>query len=344
MIDLTKSNLPSPLLHLVDFDPGVRWRKDASVAIEAPPDEDVIPQPEARWSKDAVRTGICGAVSPRVLRLHDGTYRMYYSQMLPRDGHPAGANDYDHATTRILSAVSADGAAWLPEPGVRLSSHEGGAGDYRVVSSEVAPATDGGFRMYYECCRGPQSIQNSILSAYSSDGLDWRLEPGVRLELAGRNLASPRIVHFPDGTCRLYCLDRGRGIISAGSSDGLNFRVEPGLRVAQGDALDALTAFAPEIVQVANAGYVMYYAGYSAANRAHILRAESDNGLDWRKSFAAVISPGGRWDAAKCSEMCVYPLPSNAGPRYRMVYEACDGTAVNERGVWRIASATSTSE
>lgn len=344
MIDLTKSNRPSPSLHRVDSDPGVRWSTDPAPAIEAPPDEDVAPEPEARWSKDAARTGICGAVSPRVLRLPDGTYRMYYSQILPRAGYPAGANDYDHSTTRILSAVSADGETWLPEPGVRLSSQEGGAGDYRVVSSEVVPAADGGFRMYYECCRGTQSIQNSILSAYSADGLEWRLEPGVRLEIAGRNLASPRVVHFADGTCRLYCLDRGRGIISAASSDGLNFRPEAGLRVAQGDALDALTAFAPEIVQVGNGGYVMYYAGYSAANRAHILRAESDDGLAWRKTGAAVISPGGRWDAAKCSEMCIYPLPSGRGPSYRMVYEACDGTAVNERGVWRIASAASISD
>ncbi len=58
-----------------------------------------------------------------------------------------------------------------------------------------------------------------------------------------------------------------------------------------------------------------------------------------------VLSPEpGGWDAAKCSEMCVIPLPRNDGMplRYRMFYEACDGTAKNERDVWRIASATST--
>lgn len=343
MIDLTQSSVPSPLLHRVAVDPGVTWTRDAEVAVEAPPDDDVHPAPEAHWPQSAKRTGLCGTVSPRVLRLSGGDYRLYYSQILPRPGHPAGANDYDHSTTRILSASSRDGSVWTPEPGVRLTPQAGGADDYRVVSSEVVPTHDGRLRMYYECCRGPQSVQNTILSAISSDGLNWQLEPGVRLEIAGRNLASPRIFHFGDGTCRLYVLDRGRGIISAASTDGLNFCLEPGLRVAQGDEYDAMTAFAPEIVEIAGAGYVMYYAGYSALNRAYVLRAESDDGLAWRKTGKPVIAPGGRWDAAKCSEMCVYPLPQTlkGAPAYRMLYEACDGTAVNARGVWRIASATS---
>ena len=343
VIDLRQTSNALPGIHRVACDPGVKWARDVDVAIEAPPDEDVLPLPEARWLPEVKRTGVCGAVSPRVLRLPGGDYRMYYSQILPRPGFPAGANDYDHSTTRILSAHSTDGSSWIPEPGVRLSSQEGAAGDYRVVSSEVVPTFDGRLRMYFECCRGPQSIQNSILSAISDDGLAWRLEPGVRLEFAGRNLASPRLIYFEEGACRLYVLDRGRGIISSASRDGLNFEVEPGLRIAQGDRYDYLTAFAPEIVDVPGSGYVMYYAGYAAANRAYILRAESDNGLVWRKTAEPVLAPGGRWDAAKCSEMCLFPLPieNDHAPRYRMAYEACDGTAVNERGVWRITTATS---
>ncbi len=197
--------------------------------------------------------------------------------------------------------------------------------------------------MYFECCRGPQSTQNAILIAISENGLDWKLEPGVRLEEAGRNFASPRIIYFPGGMCRLYCVDRGRVIMSATSNDGLNFRQEPGQRIAPGDQHDALTAFAPEIVQVEGNGYVMYYAGYATAQRASILRAESATGITWQKSIRPVLAPGGKGDAVKCSEMCVYPLPDARGakPVYRMLYEACDGTAVNERGVWRITSATS---
>ena len=38
--------------------------------------------------------------------------------------------------------------------------------------------------------------------------------------------------------------------------------------------------------------------------------------------------------------MSLAVLPGAGGPRFRLFYEACDGTAVDERGVWRIAAAT----
>ena len=348
MIDLSKSPWASPLVHGVPTDPGTLWVKDTAVVVDAPPDSEVDPLPEAQWPLQAARTGVYGAVSPRVIALLGGGYRLYYTQILPRPGFPAGANDYGNSTTRILSVISPDGSAWTPEPGVRLSSEEGGAGEFRVVSSEVVPLADadGQLRMYYECCRGPESEPNSIRSALSKDGgLVWTTEPGVRLGAGGRNYAAPRIVFLHDGRCRLYCCERGQGIISAVSEDGgLTFRQEPGVRIGQDGVYDSEVAFAPEILRVDSAGYVLYYAGYSAPNRAYILRAVSDDGLTWRKQTEPVVSPGhGPWDAAKCSEMSVFRLPHREGqiPRYRMVYEACDGTAKDERGVWRIASATS---
>lgn len=259
MIDLSKCSAASPLVHRVDTDPGMLWSKDAAVAIDAPPDSDTNPRPEATWPRDARRTGICGVVGPRAIALPGGGYRMYYSQILPRPGFPAGANDYDNASTRILSAYSQDGMAWVPEPGVRLSPQQGGAGEFRVVSSEVVPVGDGRqLRMYFECCAGSQAVTNSIRSAVSSDGLKWNMDPGVRVESEGHNYSAPRIVFLDDGRGRMYLFDRGRGIISLVSSDGLEFHSEPGLRIAQDGAYDTLCAFAPEIVRVAGAGYVMY--------------------------------------------------------------------------------------
>ena len=346
MIDLTQSVVASPLVHTVACDPGTSWASEL-IAIDAPPDNDIDPLPDAQWQTDDVRTGLCGAVSPRVVALPGGGLRMYYTQILPRVGFPKGANDYDNAKSRILSATSADGTIWIPESGVRLSPQQGGAGDFRVVSSEVVPLPDesGKLRMYYECCDGPQSKQNSIRSAVSNDGLDWTIEPGVRMEFSGRNLTSPRILFLDDGQCRLYCSQRGIGIISAVSSDGgLTFHPEPGIRIAPGQSFDYFTAFAPEILRISSGGYRMYYAGYGDPKRADILTAVSDDGLNWQKASRPVLSPEGRvWDAAKCSEMCIIRLPERDGqaPRYRMFYEACDGTAKDERGVWRIASATS---
>ena len=172
MIDLSKSMAASPALHEVATDPGVLWVKDGAAAIDVPPDDVVDPAPEGLWSADAVRTGVYGSVSPRVIAQLGGGYWMYYTQIMPRAGYPLGANDYDNATTRILSAVSADGLKWTPEAGVRLSAEQGRAGEFRVVSCEVAPspaasrgAGSGRLRMYYECCRGSQETVNSIRSA-----------------------------------------------------------------------------------------------------------------------------------------------------------------------------------
>jgi len=345
MIDLTQYATASPLIHAVPCDPGTSWVGD-SVAIDAPPDNDIDPSPAAQWPTDSVRTGLCGAVSPRVITLPGGGYRMYYTQILPRKGFAQGANDYDNATTRILSATSSDGVAWTPERGVRLSAQAGGAGEFRVASSEVVPLDDGSerLRMYYECCAGPQSQQNSIRSAVSADGLDWTVETGVRLELSDRNITSPRIIFLDDGRCRLYCGERGRGIISAMSEDGgLTFEVEPDLRVAADQSFDRFATFAPEIILLPGGGYRMFYAGYGDPKRAHILTAVSDDGLNWLKNSEPVLAPGSTaWDAVKCSEMCVIqtPLSGAAGNSFRMFYEACDGTAQDQRGVWRIGSAT----
>lgn len=346
MIDLVQSASPSPLLQTLSTDPGSEWSRDAVCALEPPADEAVDPAPEREWKTEETRTGIYGVVSPRIIALPVGGYRMYYTQLMPRDRFPSGANDYDNASARILSATSVDGVQWTPEEGVRLSPQLGGAGDLRVVSSEVVPIEKSGarLRMYYECCGGPQSQPNAIRSAISEDGLAWRPEPGVRLASAGRNYCAPRIVYLNDGGYRLYCHERGRGIISAVSADGVTFREETGVRIAPDTPSDQWTAFAPEILRVNGVGYRMYYAGYSSPSRAQILTAVSADGLLWEKEREPVIAPNGSGiDAAKAAEMCVVQLHEHPGPggRYRMFYEACDGSARDQRGVWRIASATS---
>lgn len=346
MIDLTRTITASPDIHTVPTDPGKSWTDDVTVIIEAPPDHETDPAPEATWANVDVRTGICGSVTPRVVVLPNGQYRMYYTQMLPRPGFPAGAIDYDYCSTRILSAVSSDGMTWVPEPGVRLSPQQGGAGDFRVVSPDIVPISGepGRLRMYYECCPGTQSIDNSIRSAVSNDGLSWTVEPGVRLENFGCHYSSCRIVFLEDGQSRMYVAESNRGIVSALSTDGgVSFEIEESIRVPLGDNLDKTVAFAPEIVRINNRGYRMYYAGYSAPNCAFILTATSDDGLNWEKDPEPVISPGhSPLDKAKCSEIGLMPLPMTPGqrPGYRLFYEACDGTAQDERGVWRIVGRT----
>lgn len=346
MINLANSRTPAPDIHTAATDPGRAWLRDVEIVVDAPPDDDAHPLPKAQWPSTARRSGVCGAVSPRVIALPAGGFRLYYTQILPRAGFPRGANDYENSTARILSAISPDGIKFIPEPGVRLSPVMAGAGEFRVASGEVVPVGNGDrLRMYFECNPGSHSVTNAIRSAVSDDGLTWHVDPGDRLQTTGVNYGSPRILFLADGRIRLYCLERGRGIISAVSDDGgTTFQIEPGIRLAPGDAYDAVVAFAPEILQIRNA-YVMYYAGYESPRRANILRATSTDGLHWTKEAMPVLAPGEHWDAAKCSEMCLFPLPqTGAKPRWRMLYEACDGTSPNARGVWRIAGATNIAE
>jgi hypothetical protein len=78
---------------------------------------------------------------------------------------------------RILSAHSADGWLWTPEPGVRLAPHSDGA-SLQVTSPELIPAlaADGltlGHRLYYEAipeAMGAAAEATTIRSAFSKDG------------------------------------------------------------------------------------------------------------------------------------------------------------------------------
>ena len=333
------------MVHQVARDPGTRWVPDPVPTIEGPPDSAVadgrVPDPAAVWAGDAERTGLAGVVAPNVVPTADGRLRMYYTQILPRPGRAAGATEYEYATARILSAVSTDGERWAPESGARLSPQEGGADDSRVASPEVVPVPDapGRLRMYFECA--PQTLDDpcSIRSAISEDdGLTWRVEPGDRLAAPGAAYAAPRLVYLQDGRCRLYASLRPEGVVSAISEDGVSFELEPGYRVHRGDQYQ--TVFAAEVLQIATGGYRMYYGGYPDPTRACVLSAVSEDGLDWRLEPEPVLTPEERYGAAKVSEMCVAGVPGPDGSeRYRMFYEAADGTAPGKRGVWRILAA-----
>ena len=337
------------MVHQVARDPGTRWVEDPAPALAGPPDSEVVdgrlPDPAGVWPSDAIRTGLAGVVAPNVVLTADGRLRMYYTQILPRSGYPAGATEYEYASARILSAVSTDGQRWLPESGVRLTPQEGGAGDSRIASAEVVPipGTPGHLRMYFECAPQTLVAPCSLRSAVSEDdGLTWRVEPGDRLAGPGEAYAAPRLIYLDDGRCRMYASLRPEAVVSAISEDGLRFEREPGYRVHRGEAYE--TVFAAEVLQIASGGYRMYYGGYSDPTRACILSAVSADGLEWRLEPEPVLTPSGKHGAAKVSEMCVIGVPAPDGSeRYRMFYEAADGTAPGKRGVWRILAADAAS-
>ena len=309
-------------VHFQEVDPGLRWVKDAEVAInsDGPLDSD--------------RT-----LTPNVVEMDDG-FRLYYHGFGPQRPK-VDSKGY------ILSAFSTDAEKWTKEPGVRMDAGGEGAEHY-IWSPDVIPLPDGGYRMYYEgkTERAGGQVKSAVVSALSADGLVWEREPGLRLGGENTSYGAPRCLYLGTGAggprYRLYASDFNHNhIVSAVSDDGLSFALEAGVRVPRERDFESFSVYAPEVLRLGQGGYRMYYAGWvsapevAAGSKYHgrIFSAFSRDGLHWRKDPDICLDNGGRWDAAKASEPCIIDLPDG---RFRMFYEACD-----LEGRWRIASATS---
>ncbi len=311
-------------VHYQEVDPGRRWIKDLDVAIDS------------NGPLDAGHT-----LTPNVVRTAGG-YRIYYNAIGPERPRP-------ETTGYILSAFSTDAKTWQKEEGVRMDAGGEGTGNC-IWGPDVIPLADGSYRMYFEGrIQGSDGPVKSVIgSARSPDGIDWRQEPGIRLEADDTSYGAPRCLYIApdsgagDGRYRLYASDfTDHCIVSAVSDDGLLFELEPGVRVAREKVLEGYEVYAPEVLRLGDGSYRMYYAGWVAAPEVpagsqyhgRVFSAVSADGLQWLKDPDICIDNGGKWDRAKASEPCVIDLPDG---RFRMFYEACD-----YEGRWRIATATS---
>ena len=309
-------------VHYHERDPGTQWEKDEQIALDLdrPLDSERI-------------------LTPNVIRLPAGGYRMYYTGRGPAKSRP-------DAIGYILSAFSADAEIWEKEPGVRVDVHAPYAA-HRTLCPDVIPLAAGGFRMYYEArTEGQPTV---VLSAVSENGLDWELEPGVRFGDDSWSYGSPRCLyiaaesHGPEWRFRLYFhrytfpmrsgLEAGNVIISAVSKDGLLFAEEEGVRIAQETARETYAVYAPEVIRLGDGSYRMYYPPWCDEFSGGVFTATSADGLSWQKQHEPLVELGGPWDSSMVSEPCVIELPDG---RSRMFYEARDA-----RGNCRILSATS---
>jgi len=136
----------APWAHRLPSDPGTKFSKDEVAAVQpAPP----------RFSLGA-EIGIAaapsseGCVSPCVVDLPSvqtdagasvRAHRCFFTHVFARAGFPAGCLDYANATSEICFVDSTDGGeTWPGPPTTVLTSRQGGAGAFRVVSPEVVPA------------------------------------------------------------------------------------------------------------------------------------------------------------------------------------------------------------
>ena len=303
--------------HYQEEDPGIAWIKDEGVVIDI--DEGRSPH---------------RVLTPNVISLPDGGYRMYYYS-----GEPERRDE--GVTGCIVSSFSEDGEVWIKEESLRVDAHAPDA-ENRTLCPDVVVLPDGGYRMYYQAHSAAD--RGVVLSSFSEDGLDWNREAGIRFAVPEAVCGSPRCVPLVDGRWRLYCheypdepagtgIHTGNHVISAISDDGLTFAREPGVRIEQESALEDFAVYAVEVLLLGDGTYRMYYAGWSRDPvEGRIFSATSKDGLDWVKDEGICLDNGGPHQSQKVSEPCIVRLPDG---RFRMFYEANDGEQE-----WRILSAT----
>jgi predicted GH43/DUF377 family glycosyl hydrolase len=161
---------------------------------------------------------------PRVLRLPDGTWRMYY--------HGADAS----GRAAIGVAESPDGVVWEKRGKVFGPSDDPRRFDARSVSTRHVIPWQGGWLMAYEALPAEPGVAFSIGLATSPDGLRWerlpaggergaavsRGGPGAWDEMA---IGTPYLLPMPDGALRLYYV-------------GFSGQIETGIGLATCDGRD----------------------------------------------------------------------------------------------------------
>jgi hypothetical protein len=200
---------------------------------------------------------------PEVLRLSDGSYRMYYS---------CRSNEW--VSREIRSATSSDGLLWTKEAGVRLAP--GGPYDaWHVGDPQVVTLSDGSVRMYYTGSNRKDETGRNVLSAVSTDGLSFTKESGIRLAPGGndtggdaRDISGFSILQNPDGTLQGFYGGISNSVIgtlmSATSTDGLSWTNDPGIAIGIGSPgdYDSVSVTSGEIVAMPEGVLRLYYSGY----------------------------------------------------------------------------------
>jgi hypothetical protein len=270
------------------------------------------PEPGVRVApQPAVPHMALRVLAPTVARGADAHWRMYFESR--------GSADLP---TVICSAVSDDLLHWKHEDGIRLEGFDGVGGPRFLVMP------DGRGRIY---CFASESVavasghddrRQSIVSAASSDGLNFAFEPGCRLrdrqsdhDTAGITAAEVIPPQGHDGDWTMFF--SAWQDVPAGTQVPLHPSHPDAANMGLSEDF-AVTSIASDM------------AGY----RSRVFIAYSQDGLVWERA-GLVIEGGGynsdELDAVHSEDMSLVEIGDS---QYRMYYAACD-----RNGNWRIASA-----
>jgi len=227
---------------------------------------------------------------------------------------------------------------WLREPGPRITGSRG-LDLWKVQAPGIVRRPEGGWRLFYTAV-GPErpfdACQGLLLSAVSENGVDFTVEPGIRVapqpnrpELALRVLA-PTILPVGERLWRMYFEGRGPAdrptvIASALSEDQLHWRVEPGVRLQCRDDLHGPRVCRdPEGAVRVECIRAPHTIGSNTASdtASRVVTAISRDGLqfDWLPG-ARLQSGTGPFDSAGLTAAEVCP-PASPGELWQMVYSA----------------------
>ena len=158
---------------------------------------------------------------------------------------------FDPPTAHFLSAISSDRTRFLPEDGVRMT--------LTGIAVPKVVATPTGVRVYYTTDAG-------ISSASSSDGLNFTVDPGLRLASGSSyNWGDPAVINTGSGWLMLATdLPRDQSYSSiwlSSSTDGLTWTLDakPLISSPAGSPIDA--SFLP-----VGSGYRVYYGFFAGAS------------------------------------------------------------------------------
>jgi len=254
-------------------------------------------------------------LAPTVTQCRAGRWRMYFEARGPAD-----------QPTVICSAVSTDMLSWEFEDGIRLESPGG------VRAPRYLPLPDGRGRLY--CCgsefgpRGPasgQRLSQGVVSALTSDGLNFEFEPGYRLQ-SGKTEYDSVGFSAAEVIPPAVAGDNWTMFYSAWQD------VPPGTVVPVHPSQDTDAETSGSSADFAAASIASDMAGY----RSRIFVAYSIDGLEWERGECAIEGAGyggEGLDAVHAEDMSLIKI--GAG-EYRMYYATCD-----KDGNWGVASAVS---
>jgi hypothetical protein len=128
--------------------------------------------------------GLCvpdGGGMPEVIRLDTGGYRMYYSKEQPHD------------IDQIKYADSEDGIKWTIKGVVIQGSSNPADRTYQINGPSIVRLPDKRYRLYYVASPEPVAgiPEFHVRSAISDDGITFRDEPGIRIEIQKYDPKSP---------------------------------------------------------------------------------------------------------------------------------------------------------